>query len=101
MLSKASPWLDKRLQGAAFFDMGQVFTNKTSPRFILGVSSRYTNSGLMGAGVGLRFRLSQCLMGFLDVGFGLVDRSKNEANAQPTGRVYFGIRSDMISQAYR
>jgi hemolysin activation/secretion protein len=33
LLKKASPWLDNRVRGAVFFDVGQGFLTRSSPRF--------------------------------------------------------------------
>jgi hypothetical protein len=53
---------------------------------------------LMSTGVGLRFRTTQYLMGFVDVGFGLFEREYLERVAQPTARIHFGIRNDWVPQ---
>src|SRR5262249_49805919 len=98
-LSKASPWLSDRLRGAVFFDVGQAWTSIHSSRFNAGNSNKFSNTFLMGTGFGLRYRLTRLLTGFIDVGFGLVDRSALEVNAQPTARIHFGIRTDLLPQS--
>lgn len=95
-LSRVSPWLDKRLQGATFVDLGQAWYNKEDPLFHPGVTNRSRNNFLIGTGVGLRYRLSQFVMGFVDLGVGLVNRSYLEQTAQPSVRVHLGVRSDLL-----
>jgi hypothetical protein len=41
------------------------------------------------------------MQGFVDFGFGLLDRSDVEPNAQPTARIHFGVRSDLLPDDYR
>lgn len=98
-LHSVSPWLADRLQGAAFFDIGQAWLDHANTRFRPGVSNRTGNTLLMGTGVGLRYRLNQYLMGFADLGIGLVNRQNLELNAQPSVRVHFGVRTDLLSDA--
>lgn len=95
-LHRLSPYLDERIRGAVFYDMGQVWTSQSSPRFTGGVTNRFDHTFLASAGVGVRYRLTHYLTGFMDAGFGLVDRNVLEFNAQPTARVHFGIRSDLF-----
>ena len=95
-LRAASPWLADRLQGVSFVDAGYVATDRRSPRFVPGVSNTGLRQFMLGTGVGLRYRLTQYLQGFVDCGFGLTDASKIEPNAQPVARVHFGIRSDLL-----
>lgn len=98
-LSHVSPWLADRLQGAVFFDIGQTFLDRDNARFVPGVSNRSSNTLLLGTGFGLRARLTQYLQGFIDVGFGLVDRSAAAfPNGDPTARIHFGIRSDLLPE---
>lgn len=98
MLGLLSPWLADRLQGTVFFDIGRAWNDKSSTRF---VSNAGSTTFLMGSGFGLRARLSQYLMGFVDLGFGLVDRSNIEPLSNPTARVHFGVRSELLPTAYK
>lgn len=100
-LSRLSPWLADRLQGALFFDIGQTWLDKSNSRFVPGVSHKSRNTLLVGTGIGLRARLTQYLQGFLDLGFGLVDRSAVEPTANPTARIHFGIRSNLLSETFQ
>jgi hemolysin activation/secretion protein len=96
-LKKISPKLSERVQGAVFVDFGQAFIKRANSRFIANVSNRNTNTLLVSAGVGLRARFSQYLQGFIDLGFPLVDRNSQELFAQPTARIHFGVRSDLLN----
>lgn len=98
-LRYASPWLADRLQGAVFFDYGHSWLDKNSDNFIVGVSNR--NTSLMSVGVGVRAHLTDRLQGYADFGYGLFARSNIEPNAQPTVRLHFGVRSDLLSNAYK
>jgi hemolysin activation/secretion protein len=108
-LSHVSEWLGSRVMGATFFDMGQAWydnnywsyrTNADRPaRNRFKAANDVTT--LIGAGIGVRARLTQYAQGFVDFGFGLLDRSANEINAQPTARVYFGVRSNLLPEDYR
>lgn len=101
MMSHISPRLDQRLQGALFFDYGQVFMDKSNRNFLAGISNSKHRTSLMGAGVGLRAHLSDRMQGYADFGFGLVNRGDVEPNAQPTVRVNFGVRSELLSNDYK
>jgi len=101
MLSHVNPWLDQRLQGAFFFDYGQAWLNKNNPFYIAGVSNTSKRTSLMSAGVGLRAHLTDYLQGYADLGFGLLNRGDVEPNAQPTVRVHFGVRSELLSNDYK
>jgi hemolysin activation/secretion protein len=101
MMNRVNPWLDQRLQGAFFFDYGQVFMDKSNRNFIAGLSNSRHRTSLMGAGVGLRAHLTDYMQGYADLGFGLVNRSDVELNAQPTMRVHFGVRSELLSNDYK
>jgi hemolysin activation/secretion protein len=100
-LHHLSPWLADRIQGATFVDFGQTWLDRGNVAFIDGVSNRKNRTLLLGAGIGVRARLTQYMQGFVDCGFGLVDRGNIEPNAQPTARVAFGIRSDLLPEDYR
>jgi hemolysin activation/secretion protein len=98
-LHNVSPWLAERLQGAVFFDMGQTWLDKSNARYITGFSGSSKNTLLLGAGVGLRARMTQYMQAFLDLGFGLANAP--EPNAQPTARIHFGIRSNLLPETFR
>ena len=97
-LSSLSPWLAARLQGAVFVDFGQAFLRRDNPRYLIGVSDTSSRTLLASLGVGLRARFSQYLQGFVDVGFGLVDRADVEPKGYPTARIHFGLRSDLLPE---
>jgi hemolysin activation/secretion protein len=96
-----SPWLADRVQGATFFDFGRVWLDRSNPLFIDGQSNRSKRTLLAGAGVGVRARLTRYLQGFVDLGWGLVNRSGVEPNAQPSFRVHFGLRANLLPEDYR
>ncbi len=101
-LKRMNHWLDEHLQAAWFYDFGRVWTDCSSPSFIAGRSDLPQRTLLQGAGVGLRARLTRFGQGFVDVGFGLGDRSSVEPQGrQPLARIHFGIRSDFFSGDYR
>jgi hemolysin activation/secretion protein len=95
-LHKVNPWLADRVQGATFFDYGRTWLDNSNRR-----SFRRDEISLASAGLGVRARLSQYMQGFVDFGFGMLDRSDTEPNAQPTARVHFGVRSDLLPDDYR
>jgi hemolysin activation/secretion protein len=98
-LRNVSPWLADRVQGAFFVDFGQTFLdNSNRSRFVF--SSNRNRTTLLGVGFGTRLRLTRFLQGFVDCGFGLLD-NPFEPYGQPTARVHFGIRSDLLSDTYR
>lgn len=101
MLSKVSPWAGERVQGAFFFDYGQTWLDKSNKYFITGVSNSKGRTSLMGTGFGIRARLTDYLQGYADVAFGLSDRRDIEPNAQPTARIHFGVRSELLSNDYK
>ena len=100
-LSYVSKWLANRVQGAFFFDMGQAWIDSSNPTFVGGVSNREERTLLMGAGVGVRAQLTRFLQGFVDFGFGLVNRSVVEPDGQPTARIHVGVRSNLLPTDYR
>lgn len=99
-LSALSPWLAERLQGALFVDFGQAWLDKDNRYYLAGVSNTGARTTLLGAGVGLRGYLTRFMQGFVDVGFGLLDRDDVEPKGQPVARVHFGIRSDLLPQNF-
>jgi hemolysin activation/secretion protein len=100
-LKKINPWLAERIQGASFFDIGQTWLDRSSTRFVGGISNQPDRTLLMGAGAGLRIQLSRLAQGFVDFGFGLTDQHKVEPNAQPSFRVHFGVRSNLLPEDYK
>jgi hemolysin activation/secretion protein len=99
-LKYACPWLDKRVQGASFFDIGQVWLDNSTAGGLPPGRNLAKNSLLSGAGVGIRAAFTQYFEGFADVGFGFMKRSQ-EPNATPTARLHFGVRSNLIPKEYR
>lgn len=97
-LKHVSPWLGNRIHGAAFFDMGQVWFDKSNPNYIKGVSHTSKRTMLMSAGLGVRAQITRFLIGFVDFGYGITNQGNIEPNAQPTVRVHFGLRSDLLSK---
>lgn len=95
-LKYISPQLADRIQGATFFDYGRAWMDSSNHRSI-----QRNDVSLASAGIGVRARLSQYMQGFVDFGFGLLDRSDVEPNAQPTARIHFGVRSDLLADDYR
>jgi len=102
-LGRINPWVGSRMQGALFFDYGQAFLDSNN-RFVAGSSNSNRNgkNSLLGTGVGLRYQLTDYLQGYVDAGFGLLNRSvQQQPMAQPTARIHFGIRSELLSNAYK
>jgi hemolysin activation/secretion protein len=99
-LGKIAPKLSENLQGVLFADASQVVVDKhTSGR--LDSASKRGNTTLVGTGVGLRLAINDALEGFVDFGVGLTERDAVEPNAQPSVRVHFGVRSQLIPAKYR
>lgn len=105
-LGRVSPYLASRVMGATFFDLGQVWEDPSNRLFVAGFSNNRKHTLLAGTGVGLRIRLSSLMQGYVDFGWGLLDRSgvdRNliEPNGQPSFRVHFGIRANLLPEDYR
>jgi hemolysin activation/secretion protein len=100
-LTKLNPWLGSRVQLALFYDYGRVWVDHSNPSYDKRVSNLTQRTLLQGVGVGLRVQLTRFMQGFVDCGFGLGDRKDVEPQNQPTARVHFGIRSDLLSSTYR
>jgi hemolysin activation/secretion protein len=100
MLSHVNPWLNERLQGALFFDYGQTWLDKSNKYYTV-ASTRNRATSLMSAGVGLRAHLTDYMQGYADLAFGLLNRKDIEPNAQPTVRVHFGVRSELLPNDYK
>ena len=100
-LKYVSPWLAQRIQGAAFFDLGQAWLDDSNVAFIPGISHSSARTLLMGAGAGVRLQMTRFLTGFTDFGFGLTPQGALEPNAMPTMRVHFGVRSDLLPKNYK
>lgn len=97
-LHRVNPWLADHVQGATFFDYGRVWNDSKNTR--TNPNQRgYTS--LASAGLGVRARLTQYMQGYVDFGFGLLDRNDIEINAQPTARIHFGVRSDLLTDEYK
>jgi hemolysin activation/secretion protein len=100
-MSAVSPWAANRLRGVLFADYGQIWLDNNNRNFVSAVSNTAKNTSLLSAGVGFRAFFTQYLQGYVDMAFGLLDRSAIEPNAQPTARVHFGLRSDLLSNEYK
>jgi hemolysin activation/secretion protein len=97
-LRRVNPWLADHIQGATFFDYGRVWNDSKNTR--TNPNQRgYTS--LASAGLGVRARLTQYMQGYVDFGFGLLDRNDIEINSQPTARIHFGVRSDLLTDEYK
>jgi len=101
-LKKISPWLGSRIQGVIFYDFGKVWLDHSNVNFVSGVSDTSQRTFLQSVGFGCRAQLTRFLQGFIDVGFGLNNRKDVEPERrQPTARVHFGIRTDLLPENYR
>jgi hemolysin activation/secretion protein len=97
-----SPWASQRIQGALFYDLGQVWNDKSNPSYNPKTATLAKATLLQGVGFGFRAQLTRFMQGFIDVGFGLGDRKEIEPEGrQPTARVHFGLRSDFLPTDYR
>ncbi len=97
-LGKIRPSLKGKIQGAIFADVGQVWASRGQ------LGPRFTDSNrtlLASAGVGVRFRATQWVEGFCDLGYGVLHRASVEPTAQPTIRVHFGFRSNLIPDSLK
>jgi hemolysin activation/secretion protein len=99
-IGKLYPGLDGRLRGVTFVDFGQSWLDKSSPRYVNGVSYQRDRTTLMAIGLGLRVRMTQYVQGFIDAGWGVFNRNNIELLSQPTMRVHFGIRSNLLPQPF-
>ena len=93
-LSHINSWVANRIQGATFVDCGQTWT---APGNVI----HNEHNSLASAGLGVRARLTQYMQGFVDFGFGLENRNSIEPYGQPTARIHFGVRSDLLPDDYR
>jgi hemolysin activation/secretion protein len=97
-----SPWASQRIQGALFYDLGQVWNDKSNPLYNPKTATLAKTTLLQGVGFGFRAQLTRFMQGFIDVGFGLGDRRAIEPEGrQPTARVHFGVRSDFLPTDYK
>ncbi len=96
LLAKVSPWAGDRIRGALFFDFGQVWMDKKNRYY-----SSKRPSTLASGGFGLRAHLTDYMQGYADLAFGLADRGDVEPNAQPTARIHFGVRSELLPNDYK
>ncbi|MBK8190117.1 MAG: ShlB/FhaC/HecB family hemolysin secretion/activation protein [Vampirovibrionales bacterium] len=103
LLRRVSPFLADRIQGALFFDLGQAWLDESNLAYVPALSHQPGRTLLVGGGVGLRARISRYAQGFVDLGFGMVDRQHLSAleTADPTLRVHFGIRSELLPDVVR
>ncbi len=96
-LRKLSPYLADRVQGAVFFDYGQTWLDRKNALFIQGVSNTLNRQLLMSVGGGFRARLNRYAQGFVDLSWGLVNRTSVEPTRSGHNmRVHFGIRSELL-----
>lgn len=100
-LGKINSALQGRIKGVTFVDFGQAWLDKSSPRYVGGVSAERDRTTLMAVGIGLRTRMTQYAQGFVDAGWGLFNRNDIELLSQPTVRVHFGIRSNLLPQPFK
>jgi len=101
-LRKLNPWIGSRLQMAWFYDYGRVWLDHSNPNYVKGVSTLPQRTLLQGVGFGFRMQLTRLMQGFVDFGFGLENRNSVEPlHHQPTARVHFGIRTDLLPDTYR
>jgi hemolysin activation/secretion protein len=93
--------LQPRIHLSLFYDYGRVWMDHSNPLFVKGISTLPQRTTLQSVGFGVNARLTRFIDGFVNVGFGLVERSMVEPlGTQPTARVHFGIRSNLLSEAY-
>lgn len=100
-LSLINNWAGHHTRGVLFADYGQVWLDRSNRNFVSAVSNTAQNTSLLSAGVGIRAYFTQYLQGYADMAFGLLDRKNVEPNAQPTARMHFGLRSDLLSNEYK
>jgi hemolysin activation/secretion protein len=100
-LKKINPWLGNRIQGAVFYDYGRVWQDSSNRMYVANKSNKAENTMLHSVGFGFRTQLTRFAQGFLDFGFGLVNRDIQEPHSQPTARIHFGVRSDFLPENYR
>ncbi len=99
-LDKIAPKLAENLQGVVFADVAQVLIDRDTAGRGAGVSKRDSTT-LVGTGGGLRLSVNDWVEGFLDIGVGLMDRAAKEPTAQPSARVHFGFRTNLLPQSYK
>lgn len=101
-LTRVNPWLGNRLQLSWFFDYGRVWTDHSSPSYSSRTSDLRQTTLLKSFGVGIHAQLTRFMQGYVDFGFGLVNRDRVEPlRTQPTARVHFGIRTNLLADDYR
>lgn len=100
-IGKLYPGLQKSVRGVTFVDFGQAWLDKSSPRYVNGISNKRDRTTLMAVGFGVRARMTQYAQGFLDAGWGVFNRNNIELLAQPTIRLHFGIRSNLLPQPFK
>lgn len=98
-LGRVNPDLSARLRGVSFFDYGHGWLRNSRA-----VADHGTD--IMATGVGLRYKLNQYLQGFMDVAWGLgspdnfTSQNWGGTEINPSARIHFGIRSDLLSKDY-
>lgn len=100
-LHRINPWLGGRIQLATFYDIGRVWLDGSNPSFAQGRANRRESTMLHAVGFGVRAQLSRFMEGFVDVGFGLNRHELERWVNQPTARVHFGVRSNLISRDFK
>jgi outer membrane protein assembly factor BamA len=100
-IERVNPYLANRLEGVTFFDIGQAWQDKSSGRFVPGVSNDSDRTLLMSVGAGVRYNLSRFAQGFCDVAYGIGRRNELELGGSPTFRVHFGVRSNLLPAKFK
>ncbi|MFM7468428.1 MAG: ShlB/FhaC/HecB family hemolysin secretion/activation protein [Vampirovibrionales bacterium] len=100
-VQRVSPWLADRTAWVAFVDMSHAWYDASHARFALAGTSRRAGQ-LLGVGLGVRYRLTPYLQGFVDAGFPLVRSLEAlSLNGQPTMRLHFGVRSHLVQRTWK
>jgi hemolysin activation/secretion protein len=89
MVARINPWVGQRVRGSFFVDYGQSWLDGKD------------SQSLLGAGIGLRAHLTDYVQGYVDFAFGLLKRDNIEPHGQPTARVHFGVRSELLPNEYK
>jgi hemolysin activation/secretion protein len=99
-LKQTCPWLSDRVRGVAFFDYAQAVLSNSR------VTMPEKKTAVMSAGLGVRFRLTQYVQGFVDVAWGIGNQPNFEKQnlwddrLTPSTRVHFGLRSQWLPKDY-
>lgn len=98
-LARSNPRLSKRMRGVTFFDFGHGWLRSTR-------NLPVSETTLISAGIGLRYPLTHYLQGFMDFAWWIgnydnfAGQNFADPEIQPSTRIHFGIRSDLLSQPY-